>query len=39
MFLININNTLSVWAINYDILSIPDMDNLSPCNIHEDTLV
>ena len=33
MFLIDINNILSVWAINYDILSIPDKDILSLCNI------
>ena len=27
------NYILSVWNINYDILSIPDIDNLSLCNI------
>ena len=33
MFMINIKDILSVWTINYDILSIPVIDNLSICNI------
>ena len=38
MFLINIDNILSVWTIKYDILSLPVIDNLSLCNIDKDTL-
>ena len=37
MFLINIKDILSVWTINYDILSIPVIDNLSLCNIDKYT--
>ena len=37
MFLINIKDILSVWTINYDILSIPVIENLSICNIDKDT--
>ena len=37
--MIYINNILSVWTINYDILSIPDIEKLSLCNIDKDTLV
>ena len=37
MFLININDILSVWTMNYDILSIPDIDNLYLCDIYNDT--
>ena len=39
MFMININYVLSVWTIKYDILSIPDIENVSLCNIDKDTLV
>ena len=39
MFLININDILSVWTINYDISSIPNIENLSLCNIDKDTFV
>ena len=39
MFLININNILSVWTINYDISSIYGKDNFSLCNIDKDTFV
>ena len=33
MIMINVNNILSVCTINCDISSIPDIDNLSLCNI------
>ena len=39
MFLININDILSVWTINYDILSIPDIENVSLFNIGKDVFV
>ena len=39
MFLININNIFSVWTMNYDILYIPDIDNLSLCNKAKGTFV
>ena len=39
MFMININYILSVWTIKYDIFSIPDIENLSLCNIDNDTYV
>ena len=37
--MININNILFVWNINYDILSIPDIDNLSLYNLERNDLV
>ena len=37
--MININNILSVWTIRYDIFSIPNIDNLSLCNIDKNTFV
>ena len=39
MILNNINDILSVWTINYDILSIPDIDNLSLYNLERNDLV
>ena len=39
MFLINVNDILCVWTINYDILFIPDIDNFSIFNIDKDTSV
>ena len=39
MFLIDINNILSIWTINYYILYIPDIDELSICNIYKGTFV
>ena len=39
MFIIDINNILSVWTIKYDILSIHDIDNLYLFNIDRDTFV
>ena len=37
MSLINNNDILYVWTIHYDMLSIPDIDNFSLCNIGKDT--
>ena len=37
MVLIIINDVLSILTIEYDILSMPDIDNLSLCNIDKDT--
>ena len=35
MFLININDISFGWNINYGILSIPDIENVSICNIEK----
>ena len=37
MFMIHVYDILSVWTINYDIFSIPDIDNFYLCNIGKDT--